>query len=146
MRNDRQQCQHGSAGLCPVCLAEFRHLEERLEEFGVDPTGKEQHEPGAKLDSGKILADDILAGFANALIAVCEVGTKGAAKYSLNGWMSVEDGERRYANAQMRHKLKEWTGEKVDPEMQVKHAAQDAWNALARLELMLRSEKGENVK
>jgi hypothetical protein len=34
--------------------------------------------------------------------------------------------------------MKEWMGEERDPELLVLHAAQDAWNALARLELMLR--------
>lgn len=112
-----------------------------------DPHKIDKHAPGAKLDDGKILADDILRMFSRALWAVCEVGTRGAAKYSLGGWQYVNDGKRRYANAQMRHKLKEWSGEEYDPDPEIKtlHAAQDIWNGLARLELILREkeERGE---
>lgn len=111
----------------------------------LDPNGIDQHQKGAKLDSGKILADQILRGFARALWAVCEVGTKGANKYTVGGWQVVPQGETRYADAQMRHKLKEWMGEMIDPDIETKHAAQDAWNALARLELLLRREANENA-
>lgn len=107
-----------------------------------DPNGIEAGEPGAKLDDGKILADDILRLFARALWEVCELGTYGAKKYSLGGWVHVPNGESRYANAQMRHKLKEWMGEEVDPDTELLHATADAWNALARLELILRRKAG----
>lgn len=95
--------------------------------------------PGAKDDSQKLLADDILRMFAGALTAVCSLGTKGARKYSLGGWKQTADGARRYANAQMRHKLREWSGETIDAETQELHATADAWNALARLEFILQS-------
>jgi len=39
-----------------------------------------------------------------------------------------------------RHLLKEHIGEQRDKDTQLLHAAHAAWNALARLELMLREE------
>jgi hypothetical protein len=104
-----------------------------------DPNGKDQHEPGAKLDAGKNRIGMVLFGFANALQEVSRVGTFGANKYTDNGWMSVPDGEARYTDAMLRHLLSEASGERIDEESGMLHAAQTAWNSLARLELMLRS-------
>jgi hypothetical protein len=106
-----------------------------------DPTGRTADTPGAKLDAGKPRVAMVLRGFSRALWAVAEVGTYGADKYSDNGWMSVPNGQERYYDAQMRHILTEWAGESVDADSGLKHAAQSAWNALARLELMLRTEE-----
>lgn len=102
----------------------------------VDPGGKDQHEPGAKLDQGKIKAG-ILGDFSRALLAVAEVGTFGANKYTRGGWQSVENGVERYGDAMWRHFLKEQI-EPKDKDSDLDHAAHAAWNALARLELMLR--------
>ena len=102
-----------------------------------DPTGRSAHEPGAKLDGGKIRASLILGGFSRALEHVAAVGTYGAAKYSDNGWRSVPAGQERYTDALWRHLLQEAQGLERDPESQLLHAAHAAWNALARLELML---------
>ncbi len=104
----------------------------------TDPTGREAGEPGAKLDHGKNRLGLIIGGFPRALWAVGEVGTYGANKYSDNGWMEVPDGVNRYTDAMYRHLFKEAIGERVDDESGLLHAAQSAWNALARLELMLR--------
>ena len=109
----------------------------------VDPNGIDQHAPGAKVDAGKIFADDIMSQFAHALWAVCELGTFGATKYSLGGWQHVEDGERRYANARMRHQLKKWQGQEIDPDSNVTELTAVAWNALAQLELELRRQENE---
>lgn len=103
-----------------------------------DPNGLNQHEPGAKLDYGKIKPALVMAGFARALTEVSEVATYGAEKYSPNGWAHVPDGVERYTNAMYRHLLQEETEGAIDSETGLYHAAQAAWNALARLELMLR--------
>lgn len=105
-----------------------------------DPTGRGAHDPGAKLDAGKIRADLVLGGFARALIEVAKVGTKGAVKYTDNGWMEVPNGEARYADARQRHYLKRRAGEKVDSDSGLRHLAHEAWNVLAELELALRNE------
>lgn len=104
----------------------------------ADPCGKSPHESGAKLDKGKNRLDLVMSGFANALIAVGEIGTFGAAKYTDDGWMDVPNGQQRYTDAMLRHYFKESMGEYLDPDSRLTHAAHLAWNALARLELQLR--------
>jgi hypothetical protein len=104
----------------------------------LDPSGLSANSPGAKLDAGKVRPDLILNAMPNALLAVAEVATFGAAKYSENGWLSVPDGVKRYTSAMDRHRLKEGI-ELLDTDSELRHAAHLAWNALARLELMLRN-------
>lgn len=108
-----------------------------------DPNGISQHEPGAKLDMGKVEPELIQRGFARALLAVAYVGTYGATKYTRDGWQDVQDGVRRYTNAMYRHLSAEHRGEECDPDTKLLHAAHAAWNALARLELMLREKEAE---
>ena len=106
-----------------------------------DPNGKAQHETGAKLDAGKPRLGLVLGAFANALVEVGKVGTYGAQKYTDNGWLDVPKGKARYTDALLRHVLAE-TNETHDPDTLLLHAAHAAWNALARLELVLRK-RGE---
>lgn len=103
----------------------------------ADPHGKDQHETGAKLDAGKPRLGLVLGAFANALVEVGKVGTYGAQKYTDNGWLDVPKGKGRYTDALLRHVLAE-TNETHDPDTHLLHAAHAAWNALARLELILR--------
>jgi hypothetical protein len=103
-----------------------------------DPTGLAANVPGAKLDAGKIRAWLCIAGFSRALMAVADVTTKGAAKYTPGGWQHVDDGESRYKEAMMRHLLAVGRGENIDADTGCMHMAQVAWNALAALELELR--------
>ena len=74
-----------------------------------------------------------------ALLAVADISQYGATKYAWKGWMSVPDGVDRYGDALMRHLIAEATDGPIDQETGLLHAAQVAWNALARLELMLRT-------
>jgi hypothetical protein len=60
----------------------------------------------------------------------------GAKKYEWKNWRKVEDGINRYSNGLGRHLVQEGI-EKCDQESGKLHAAHAAWNALARLELML---------
>lgn len=103
-----------------------------------DPAGLGQHQPGAKLDAGKPRPALVLGGFARALTAVVAVGTFGAAKYTDMGWVSVDKGVERYDDATLRHWLKEKCGEVIDKDSELEHAAHTAWNALARLDLLIR--------
>jgi len=100
-----------------------------------DPNGFDQHQPGAKLDGGKVRAGLMASGFSRALLAVAEVTTYGAEKYSASGWESVPNGHERYTDALYRHLL---AGGGVDHESGLSHAAHAAWNALAVLELEIR--------
>jgi ribosomal protein L37AE/L43A len=102
----------------------------------LDPNGLPFHAPGAKGDAQKPRAD-LLLGFSRALLAVAEVSTYGASKYSENGWAHVPNGVERYTAAMLRHLLAEQVEER-DEESGLAHAAQTCWNSLARLELMLR--------
>ncbi len=101
-----------------------------------DPHGKGQHGSGAKNDAGKPDLSLLLL-FGRALSAVGGVGTKGAIKYTRGGWQVVPDGENRYTAAMLRHLFEE-NQSLVDDDTGCYHAAQVAWNALARLELILR--------
>lgn len=124
----------------PAEEARRRAIAESKKALEFDPNGVDQHAPGAKLDSGKILAG-ILGDFSRALTEVAKVGTAGAKKYTRGGWQSVPDGPQRYEDAMWRHLLKA-KQETHDADTGCLHAAQVIWNALACLELILR-EKGE---
>lgn len=106
----------------------------------IDPHGKDAHQPGAKLNAGKNRLGLVLLDFSLALQAVGQVGTYGANKYSPHGWLSVPDGHVRYTDALFRHLFKEAAGQPLDPDTNLHHAAHAAWNALARLELLLRAD------
>lgn len=106
----------------------------------LDPHGLAQHVPGAKLDAGKLRVWLCISGFARALAAVADVTTKGAIKYTDNGWVDVANGEQRYMEAFARHTLQQGAGEKFDAPTGCRHKAQMIWNLLASLELELRSE------
>jgi hypothetical protein len=103
-----------------------------------DPNGLLPHTPGAKLDFGKVRPWLCIAGFSNALNEVAEVTTKGAVKYTPNGWAQVPDGAERYMDAFGRHMLMLGTGEILDKDTGCYHKAQMVWNLLASLELELR--------
>ena len=107
--------------------------------LGSDPLGKNQHEPGAKLDSGKNRLDLVLGDFARALWEVGRVGTYGASKYTDRGWLTVPNGIERYGDALVRHYLQRKRGEVNDPESGIDHLAHLAWNALAILQLALKA-------
>jgi hypothetical protein len=104
----------------------------------IDPTGRTPHDPGAKLDDGKLLAG-VLLDFSLALTEVAKVGTYGAKKYSRRGCLEVPNGIERYQDAMMRHLLAAQR-EDIDEDSGLLHDAQVCWNALIRLELKLRGE------
>jgi hypothetical protein len=103
-----------------------------------DPQGLSPHSLGAKLDNGKVRLGLVVGGFSKALYEVGRVGTYGAEKYTDSGWLYVANGFDRYTDAMFRHLLAESSGESRDAESDLLHAAHAAWNALARLELLLR--------
>lgn len=111
----------------------------------TDPTGRSPKEPGAKLDSGKSpVVRGAIQYFPRALKAVAIVSQKGAEKYSWRGWEDVPDGFQRYSDALGRHLTDESLSD-YDEDTGCLHAAQVAWNALARLELMLSAMEAEAV-
>jgi hypothetical protein len=106
----------------------------------LDPFGKNSNEPGAKLDNGKsAVHQGIFDYFPRALLAVADVSTKGAEKYSWKGFESVPNGINRYLNAGGRHLINQSIEGPYDPDG-FRHLAQVCWNYLAALELTLRNE------
>ena len=99
------------------------------------------HVPGAKDDVGKPPVDLLYSSFPRALLELARVAGDGAEKYTKDGWVNVEDGEYRYANAAGRHALKRWVDGEKDLESGHWHLAHQAWNILAVLELGLRNEE-----
>lgn len=99
----------------------------------TDPNGIAPGEPGCKLDAGKPMAE-LLLDFRHALMAVAQVATYGAKKYSVGGWKQVPDGYNRYTGAMLRHLMAS-----EPDESGLDHDFMVAWNALARLEMKLTS-------
>jgi hypothetical protein len=120
---------------------------ERIMASEKDPLGKSAHELGAKLDAGKVAVfRGLVDYFPRACFAVANVSTVGAQKYAWKGWERVPDGINRYGDALARHLLAESIEGPYDISAGgtgLLHAAQVAWNAMARLELMLRSMEKE---
>ena len=111
----------------------------------VDPNGKNPKEPGAKLDAGKSpLYRGLIDYFPRALRAVALVSQAGARKYAWKGWETVPDGIPRYSDALLRH-LTDESFEFYDDDTGQPHAAQTAWNSLARLELILKEKENESI-
>lgn len=94
------------------------------------------HSPGAKDDAAKPMMG-LLLDFSHALSLVGDVCTHGARKYSEGGWLEVQDGQKRYTHAMMRHLLAH-AREPLDASSELPHLAHLIWNALAILELQCR--------
>ncbi len=107
-----------------------------------DPDGLDAHTKGSKLDAGKPDASMLLM-FGKALLAVAEICTFGAKKYTRGGWQTVANGKERYTAAELRHMCKEHY-EDYDADSGLLHLAHGAWNALARLEMKLREIEDDN--
>ena len=93
---------------------------------------------GIKDDKQKPMPRLVLGTMARALLEVSKVATFGAEKYSADNWLKVENGLDRYTDAKDRHRLEGAISE-YDSESGLLHAAHEAWNALAVLELKLRA-------
>lgn len=115
-----------------------RMNEEMNEEYTLDDTSKVA--AGAiKYDGGKApIFRGALDYFPRALEQVAFVSAFGATKYAWKGWQDVSEGFERYSDALVRHLASEGKGEVADQDSGLLHAAHAAWNALARLELILR--------
>ena len=103
-------------------------------------------QPGQKFDGSK---RRVIQGFINyfprAIEAVTEVSEYGTVKYNAGKfpttWKEVVGGIVRYTDALGRHLLEEAKGNTHCPESGLMHAKQTAWNAMARLELILIEEE-----
>lgn len=109
-------------------------------EFTTDK--KEDISRGAvKYDGGKApVYRGALSYFPRAIAAVAAVSDFGAKKYAWKGWEHVEDGINRYSDALARHLIEEGQGVMLDHDSGLLIAAHTAWNALARLELIIKEQ------
>ena len=116
----------------------------RVKEFTNDAEAKIA--TGAiKYDGGKApIFRGAISYFPRAIESVAAVSLFGATKYAWKGWENVDDGYNRYSDAMVRHLAYEGKGEVLDPDSGLLHASHAAWNALARLELLIRER--ENVE
>lgn len=115
----------------------LRHRDEGCVSVLREDAWKEAVKKDLKHDHGKPEME-YLSQFSLALGEVARVFSFGAKKYERESWTKVEDGQRRYQSALLRHALKT---EELDEESGLLHKAHAAWNALAVLELELK--KGE---
>ncbi len=128
--------EHDIRDMWPGAEKAWGHLQE------VDPNGKKPNEPGAKLDANKSpVFRGLLDYFPRACLEVAKVSAFGASKYTWKGWETVVDGINRYGDAAARHALYESIEGLYDKDSGLLHQAHMAWNALARLELMLKEKK-----
>lgn len=101
---------------------------------------------GIKYDGGKApIYRGAIAYFPRAIAAVAAISAFGASKYAWKGWELVDDGFNRYSDGMVRHLSEEGKGEMVDPDSGHLHAGHTAWNALARLELLLKEQEAEDA-
>ena len=77
-----------------------------------------------------VAAASCVLAWPKAIAAVAEVTNIGAKKYTEGGWAQVQNGERRYYAALLRHFAKS-EEEEYDADTGCLHLAQCAWNALA---------------
>lgn len=110
-----------------------------------DPNGLNAKEPGSKLDAGKVeVVRGAISYFPRALLAVARVSQFGSRKYSWKGWEQVRNGIQRYWDALGRHMVEESISGEYDKDSGELHAVHEAWNALARAELILREKEGKS--
>jgi len=97
-----------------------------------------------KFDDGKApVYQGFINRFPRAIMGVALVSEYGFRKYgSYDGWERVPDGLNRYTDAKGRHMLlQSIEGPYDDGDSGLAHAAQEAWNAMARYEMLLRDGK-----
>lgn len=92
----------------------------------------------------------VLYRFPRAILAVSEISEHGTKKHEvpLNdvSYRDLPDGEMLYREASCRHMLREAIEGPIDPDFGLLHAAHEAWDALARLEIMLIRKEKEDAK
>lgn len=97
---------------------------------------------GIKYDTDKQRLGEMIQDFEFSLRQVCKVWEFGADKYEKSNWKKVNNANNRYTNAMLRHLMAEET-EEYDPETKLHHAIHTAWNALARLQFILKEKSND---
>lgn len=93
-----------------------------------------------KFDAGKApVWQGFIDYFPNAMLAVAWTSEYGFRKYGeWGGWRKLPNAIRRYFDGNARHNVLNSLEVYDDGDSGLAHAAQDAWNAMAKLELLIR--------
>lgn len=102
-----------------------------------------------RMDMGKApVLQGFIRYFARAIVAVSYVSEYGERKYAMPGkpsyspaWQDMADGEARSGDSEARHMLKPVFQGDYDDESELAHLAHKAWNALAELEMALKTKR-----
>jgi Domain of unknown function (DUF5664) len=100
--------------------------------LGDDPDQKPNSQGGIKFDSKKARPTLLLKSMPDAVQEVIDVLELGARKYAPDNWKKVENA--RYEDAELRHKLARFSGEKYDPETNKYHLAHEICNLMFLLQ------------
>jgi len=94
---------------------------------------------------GKVRMDLVMQDMPRAIEALARVMTWALAEkgYKESDWLHVPDGIREYHGGLHRHDNKEMRGQEFDDESGLEHAIHTAWNAMARVELILREKEAQ---
>lgn len=94
---------------------------------------------GKKYDSGKSMVGALCRVFPRALLGIGQCISFGTKKYPKpDNWSLVEDGLNRYTDSLMRHLLKMFAGQEIDPETKLPHIFHACWNTLAIAEFYIK--------
>lgn len=135
----------GSTGLASAANLRFTDAQMYADEEARLDTQNERG-LGLKFDAGKPQARLVFEGFPLTFLALADVLTMGARKYSAHSWQHVENGIDRYSDAAARHMLARLSGETHDPESGLIHEAHELINRMFVLELKLRQEKDRGAE
>jgi hypothetical protein len=96
---------------------------------------------------GKVRMDLVMQDMPRAIEGLARVMTWALEEkgYKESDWLTVPDGIGKYHGGLHRHDNKEMRGQTFDDESNLHHAYHTAWNAMARLELILRDEEERNA-
>lgn len=98
---------------------------------------------GQKFDGGKV-RPRLLPPFA--LITIAKVLDHGADKYGEENWRKLENADKRYLDATLRHVLAYMAGQSTDPDSGLPHLAHAACSLMFMLELSCLNEFGLDEK
>lgn len=131
-------CIHGIAGYCVQCGGR--------QEIELPPLQDTFNPSEATRKAGKIRMDLVMKDMPRAIEALARVMTWALAEkgYKESDWLNVPDGIREYHGGMHRHDNKEMRGQEFDDESNLEHAIHTAWNAMARVELILRKKEQQS--
>jgi hypothetical protein len=108
----------------------------------ADEKAAAEAKSGKKHDHRKPRMHLLFNDMSDALLEIGKVATYGANKYTDRGWRDVENNYERYSSAGYRHQLEDsYEGGELDEESGFLHAAHAAWNAIAKLQIILDRKK-----